>query len=428
MGELRFSYRSKVLAARVVVAALLALLVALPVLSGEPSATSSSSTAISVTDSTAPPGEQRGDDGSGTRGSGGAVKTTDMTLAGSSVRSASESEARQDFESISREAATTTTAAATVTTAATVPVPAVLTNFLASECAATVDRSANFHILPGASPRLLLGDAFADPDYEPPTGSRQYRALALLGVTSAQELRDLGRTVATQRFGAWTVGDRLRWADPDEPSCAAHWTAAQAILPRIRVDYSQSGNPRNLAVSAEWLVTWDAPTSGRQPDLYRVEVAFATSTYEYELDTTSLSLDIVRKVEAHPLEKFTVRARSDNGLKDGAWTDALSFTAPAVLLPGPPTSVALAAVLDTWVVTWSAPESGGPVQKYYVQLNSTSTPGQSFYVDVGTALSYEVTYVLRYMSSEIALRMRAWNEAGFSTWTEEQTITNPASS
>ena len=88
----------------------------------------------------------------------------------------------------------------------------------------------------------------------------------------------------------------------------------------------------NLAVSDAWLVTWDAPISGKRPDLYRVEVAFATSTYEYELDTTSLSLDIVRKVEAHPLEKFTVRARPDNGMKSGVWTDALSFTAPAAVL------------------------------------------------------------------------------------------------
>ena len=44
---------------------------------------------------------------------------------------------------------------------------------------------------------------------------------------------------------------------------------------------------------------------------------------------------------------------------------------------------------------------------------------------MGTALRYEITYVIRYVGDEFRVKVHARNSAGDSEWSDELTMTTP---
>ena len=94
--------------------------------------------------------------------------------------------------------------------------------------------------------------------------------------------------------------------------------------------------------------------------------------------------------------------------------------------PTKPLNVAVTPVGDQWFVTWEPPASGGEVESYHVSVGAADhTQGQSFYVNMGTALRYEITYVIRYVGDEFRVKVHARNSAGDSEWSDELTMTTP---
>ena len=307
-----------------------------------------------------------------------------------------------------------------------VPVSALRENFEASGCAATVFEDwQTFAGTPSSFPELLVREAFADPAYEPAKGSWEYQALDELGVWSAQQLRDMGREGAQERLDAWSIRRDLHWADPDEPSCEEQWDAVEAVVPGRGRSMLRPGLVHNVAVSAGWLVTWDGPGSalGQQRDLYEVEVVFESETHV--LETTGLSLDIGDYVESHHLAEFTVRVRALHERImlildewEGDWSAPLRFTTPAIALPGTPMNPSLVPAGEKWMFTWDAPEDGGPVETYYVVFGAHQMPVPA------TTPTLEVTDTLRSGGSPVIAKVNAWNQAGYSDWSEV-TVTNP---
>ena len=73
--------------------------------------------------------------------------------------------------------------------------------------------------------------ALKDPAYEPEPGTDLHDALATLGVSSAQDIRDMGEQAADVRWYAWYVTDEITdRGDPDHPSCASILQGADAVL------------------------------------------------------------------------------------------------------------------------------------------------------------------------------------------------------
>ena len=298
--------------------------------------------------------------------------------------------------------------------------PVFFTDFLASDCAATVE--AELLITLAADPYELVDRVFADVEYEPIAGSEAHFALGVMGVGSAQELRGLGRTVAEERLYAWVVRRSLRRADPDEPSCEEQWIAVEAVLPGRGRAMDRPGRVHNVAVSDGWLVTWDGPTLGQMRDFYEAEVLFGAQIYV--LETEGLGVDIAAHVEDHPMAEFTVRVRAcqEVFLSDpdcGDWTEMLGFVPPGLALPGKPTDLSLAPVGERWMLNWVPSEDGGPVETYYVVLGTQQMPVPT------TAPTFDVTDPLRSGGSPVIAKVRAWNQAGYSDWSDELTVTNP---
>ncbi len=133
-------------------------------------------------------------------------------------------------------APTTTTTTVPTTTTSTVVRSGkhpVWVNFWASDCAKTVS-GAYWVVTPAGTPFYYARLIVDDPTHEPPEGKHGRGArviLAELGVSSAQELRDLGRDEVENRLAAWAVAWALTFTDENEPSCADQWAAVRAILP-----------------------------------------------------------------------------------------------------------------------------------------------------------------------------------------------------
>ena len=77
----------------------------------------------------------------------------------------------------------------------------------------------------------MLGRALTDPSYEPTPGTEYHNALAEFGVSSAQDIRDIGEYAADVRWFAWWIKDWILWTgDPGHPACAAIIAGADAVL------------------------------------------------------------------------------------------------------------------------------------------------------------------------------------------------------
>ncbi len=83
----------------------------------------------------------------------------------------------------------------------------------------------------GNIPTEVLGRAITDPSYEPTPGTEFHDALAEFGVSSAQDLRDIGEYAADVRWFAWWIKRRIiKYGDPDLPACATIIAGAEAVL------------------------------------------------------------------------------------------------------------------------------------------------------------------------------------------------------
>lgn len=76
----------------------------------------------------------------------------------------------------------------------------------------------------------VIAMALQDPTWEPTPGTDLHDALANLGVSSAQDIRDMGYEIEV-RWYAWFVKDHIEWTgDPTHPDCASIIAGANAVL------------------------------------------------------------------------------------------------------------------------------------------------------------------------------------------------------
>lgn len=76
----------------------------------------------------------------------------------------------------------------------------------------------------------VIAVALQDPTWEPTPGTALHDALANLGVSSAQDIRDMGDEIEV-RWYAWFVKDHIEWTgDPTDPDCASIIAGANAVL------------------------------------------------------------------------------------------------------------------------------------------------------------------------------------------------------
>ena len=77
----------------------------------------------------------------------------------------------------------------------------------------------------------VIGRALSDRTWEPAAGTPFHDALADLGVSSAQNIRDIGSAGLEVRWYAWWVENRIEWTgDPTHASCASIIDGANAVL------------------------------------------------------------------------------------------------------------------------------------------------------------------------------------------------------
>ena len=77
----------------------------------------------------------------------------------------------------------------------------------------------------------VIGLAFKEPSFEPASGTELHAALVNLGLSTAQDIRNLGEDAINVRWYAWWVKDRITLlGDVDHPSCASMLAGADAVL------------------------------------------------------------------------------------------------------------------------------------------------------------------------------------------------------
>ena len=77
----------------------------------------------------------------------------------------------------------------------------------------------------------VIGLAFKDSSFEPARGTELHTALINLGLSTAQDIRNLGDDAINVRWYAWWVKDRITLrGDVNHPSCASILAGADAVL------------------------------------------------------------------------------------------------------------------------------------------------------------------------------------------------------
>ncbi|MYC85685.1 MAG: hypothetical protein F4X18_09235 [Acidimicrobiia bacterium] len=76
----------------------------------------------------------------------------------------------------------------------------------------------------------VIAMALQDPTWEPTPGTALHDALANLGVSSAQDIRDMGDEVEVRWYAWWVRRMINRNGDPTHPACASILAGANAVL------------------------------------------------------------------------------------------------------------------------------------------------------------------------------------------------------
>ena len=77
----------------------------------------------------------------------------------------------------------------------------------------------------------VIGLTLKDPSFEPERGTELHTALINLGLSTAQDIRNLGDDAINVRWYAWYVKDRITLrGDVNHPSCASILAGADAVL------------------------------------------------------------------------------------------------------------------------------------------------------------------------------------------------------
>ena len=83
----------------------------------------------------------------------------------------------------------------------------------------------------GTDESEVIGLAFKDPSFEPVRGTELHTALVNLGLSTAQDIRNLGEDAINVRWYAWHVKNEITLrGDVNHPSCASILAGANAVL------------------------------------------------------------------------------------------------------------------------------------------------------------------------------------------------------
>ena len=250
------------------------------------------------------------------------------------------------------------------------------------------------------------------------------------------------------------------WADMEN-----EWLASVAMDPQTRTAAAYEGNElvmflgsaKTLALEA-WSARWgvgDLWSVQRADDETVTAVAADFDLAIVEEDRNRLNMplaDLTTKVKAAAATRtsdFSGRVGAStnlpmlvtdaNELNDfyvavGAVYEGDDATTvlPPPPPPGVPTNVELSTDDDgTILVTWDTPESGGPVEDYYVTFRSDLGNNRvTLFNNVKTWRGeefFEITYMADTFGNEFTVQVRAGNAGGYSDWTQTETFANPQS-
>ena len=83
----------------------------------------------------------------------------------------------------------------------------------------------------GIDESKVIGLAFKDPSFEPERGTELHTALINLGLSTAQDIRNLGDDAINVRWYAWWVKREITYyGNANHPSCASILAGANAVL------------------------------------------------------------------------------------------------------------------------------------------------------------------------------------------------------
>ncbi len=90
----------------------------------------------------------------------------------------------------------------------------------------------------------VIGLAFKNSSFEPARGTELHTALINLGLSTAQDIRNLGDDAINVRWYAWWVKDRITLrGDVNHPSCASILAGAEAVLNAPLVTTTTTASP-----------------------------------------------------------------------------------------------------------------------------------------------------------------------------------------
>ena len=149
----------------------------------------------------------------------------------------------------------------------------------------------------------VIALAFIDPSFEPAAGTEMHTALGNLGLSTAQDLRNLSEDAINVRWYAWWVKREITYyGDAQHPSCASVLAGADAVLnaPLVTTTTAVTA-PAVTSTTLHWSIlprtrhpTWDSRLPSDRDglrgtdchDTFRISVLSAPYAWHYFYDET----------------------------------------------------------------------------------------------------------------------------------------------
>jgi len=199
-----------------------------------------------------------------------------------------------------------------------------------------------------------------------------------------------------------------------------------ATVASFRQSPDLPGAPGRLTVGASGTTatfSWTAPTTGVAPTTYVIEAGSAPGLSNLAtLVTGSTATSYV--LSGVPPGAYFVRVRARNAAGTGPASNEVSLAmTPAgecTALPGPPAQQAPVVSGNTVLLSWTAPTTGGPVDRYLVAAGSTPGTANLAIIDTGAAATMLSTFA---PNGVYFVRIGARNPCGIGAASNEVSFT-----
>ena len=211
----------------------------------------------------------------------------------------------------------------------------------------------------------------------------------------------------------------------------------QEAPPTTTVPATPPGMPRNVSVSSQWILTWDAPTTLGTGGITDYDLSYGIVSGSGWIGSvgTKTTVNLISLIAKNYGQQLYIRVRARNSHGASDWTTKTTITAPP---RAPSNASAVSNTPGQVTLTWDAPAdasassaSGGVTISSYKIQRKTSTAGDKF-VDIATVsassgTTYTDTGVVA--GSKYSYRVYTINSAGLTSTTPsnvaEVTVQSP---